>query len=180
MSKKKVESEKESSLSDKKKLALKKKTTSKSSPSKKSVVKKELSSPSKSAPKKATKEVKSTTTKKTDKQKVLVDTIVDGMQEVKGSNITILDLRKITSRVADFYVICHAESGVQVKAIADSVESTVKKKTGEIPFHTEGHQNAEWILIDYVNVVVHVFQTEIRYFYNLELLWADADITKID
>jgi len=121
---------------------------------------------------------KKTTLEKTGVQ-LLVDAAVEGIREVKGKSISILDLRKIKNRVCDFYIICHADSGTQVNAIANSVEVMVKKMIGENPFHAEGRQNSEWILIDYVNVVVHVFQTEARYFYNLEALWADAEVTKI-
>ena len=110
---------------------------------------------------------------------LLVDAAIEGILEVKGKNISVLDLRKLKNRVCDFYVVCHAESKTQVNAIANSVDVIVKKLTDENPYHTEGMQNAEWVLIDYVNVVVHIFQTEARYFYNLEALWADAEVTKV-
>jgi len=110
---------------------------------------------------------------------LLVDTVVEGIQEVKGKDITILDLRGIHNRVCDYYVICQADSSTQVNAIAGSVEVMVKKKIGERPYHSEGFQNSEWILVDYVTVVVHIFQSEVRDFYNLESLWADAEITRI-
>jgi ribosome-associated protein len=110
---------------------------------------------------------------------LLVDAAVDGILEIKGRNISILDLRGIHNRVCDYYIVCQADSSTQVNAIAGSVEVTVKKRIGERPFHTEGFQNSEWILVDYVTVVVHVFQTHIREFYKLEDLWADAEITKI-
>ncbi len=109
----------------------------------------------------------------------LIDAIVDGIQDIKGKNISILDLTDLTNRVCDYYIICQADSSTQVKAIADSVEVTVKKRMNERPYHSEGFQNSEWILVDYVNVVVHVFQSHIREFYNLEALWADAEVTKI-
>lgn len=110
---------------------------------------------------------------------LLVDAAVEGVLEVKGKNIAILDLQSIHNRVCDYYIICQADSSTQVNAIAGSVEEMVKKRIGERPYHTEGFQNSEWILVDYVNVVVHVFQSHIREFYNLEALWADAEITKI-
>jgi ribosome-associated protein len=114
----------------------------------------------------------------TDKQTTdLVDAIIDGMQEKKAKNITIINLTEIENCVADFFVICDADSKVHVEAIADSVDEVVEKTTGERPFHAEGYENAEWILMDYINVVVHVFQKEIRDYYNLEALWADAEIT---
>jgi len=110
---------------------------------------------------------------------LLVDAAVEGILEVKGKNISILDLKKIHNRVCDYYIICQADSSTQVNAIAGSVEVMVKKRVSERPYHTEGFQNSEWILVDYVTVVVHVFQSHIREFYNLEALWADADVTKI-
>jgi ribosome-associated protein len=107
----------------------------------------------------------------------LVDAIVDGMQEKKAKNITIVNLSGIENSVADFFVICEADSKTHVEAIADSVDEIVQKTTNERPFHAEGYENSEWILIDYINVVAHVFQKETRDYYNLEGLWADAEIT---
>ncbi len=107
----------------------------------------------------------------------LVDAIIDGMQEKKAKNITIINLSEIENSVSDFFVICDADSKTHVEAIADSVDEVVQKTTSERPFHAEGFENAEWILMDYINVVVHVFQKEIRDYYNLEALWADAEIT---
>lgn len=105
-------------------------------------------------------------------------TIVHAIQEKKGDNIISLDLRKIPEAVSDFFVICSAGSNTQVKAIADFIEEQVSKVCGEIPFKHEGHQAAQWILIDYVNVVVHVMQTEPRKFYRLEEMWSDAPQTE--
>ncbi len=110
---------------------------------------------------------------------LLVDAAVEGILEVKGRNVAVLDLKSIHNRVCDYYIICQADSSTQVNAIAGAVEEMVKKRIGERPYHTEGFQNSEWILVDYVNVVVHVFQSHIREFYNLEALWADAELTKI-
>lgn len=124
---------------------------------------------------KVKKEVKS----KKSADQLLVDAAVDGILEVKGKNISVLDLRGIINRVCDYYIICQADSSTQVNAIAGSVEVMVKKRIGERPYHTEGFENSEWILVDYVTVVVHVFQSEVRNFYNLESLWADAEITNI-
>lgn len=109
----------------------------------------------------------------------LLDAIVEGMQEKKAKNITIINLTGLENRVADYFVICDADSGTHVNAIADTLEESVMKKTGEKPYHSEGHQNAEWILIDYVNIVAHVFMRETREFYNIEGLWADGKITTI-
>lgn len=109
----------------------------------------------------------------------LLDAIVEGMQEKKAKNITIIDLSGLENRVADYFVICDADSTTHVNAIADTLEESVIKKTGEKPYHSEGHQNAEWILVDYVNIVAHVFMRETREFYNIEGLWADGKITTI-
>ena len=114
-----------------------------------------------------------------DSTQLLADAAVEGILEVKGRNITIMNLKKIHNRVCDYYIICQADSNTQVNAIANAVEEIVKKKTGERPYHSEGFQNSEWILVDYVTVVVHIFQTHIRNFYNLESLWADAEVTEL-
>jgi len=115
-----------------------------------------------------------------DDGKLLAETIVAAMQEKKAKNITIMDLKKIGSRICDYFVICHATSNTQVDAIAHSVEDYVRKNIGEKPWHTEGFENSEWILVDYVDVVAHVFQEEKRSFYNIEELWADADIKEYE
>ena len=100
--------------------------------------------------------------------------IIKAIQEKKGENIISLDLRKIPEAVADFFIICEAASTTQVKAIADSVEEEVKKSCDELPYKHEGRQNYQWVLIDYVNVVVHVMLPENRRFYKLEDMWSDA------
>jgi ribosome-associated protein len=105
-------------------------------------------------------------------------TIIHAIQEKKGDEIISLDLRKIPEAVSDFFIICSAGSNTQAKAIADFVEEQVSKACGEIPFKHEGHQAAQWILIDYVNVVVHVMQAEPRKFYRLEEMWSDAPQTE--
>lgn len=110
---------------------------------------------------------------------ILTDAIVEGILEVKGRNISVLNLKDIHNRVCDYFIICQADSNTQVNAIAGSVEEMVKKLTGERPYRKEGFENSEWILVDYVTVVVHIFQTEVRNFYNLESLWADAEVTEI-
>src|SRR6478736_6536127 len=109
----------------------------------------------------------------------LKDAIIHGMQEKKGNKITILDLRKLKSAMADYFIICHATSDKQVNAIADSVEEIVRKQTGEKPWHVEGAEQSEWILLDYFDVVVHVFKEEKRDFYGIEELWGDAEITVV-
>jgi len=104
------------------------------------------------------------------------EVIVQGIQEKKGNDIVRLDLRNIHSSVADYFVVTHAESSTQVKAIANSVEEEVFKALGIEPFRKEGLQNAEWILLDYFDVVVHIFKTDKREFYGIEDLWGDAEM----
>lgn len=110
-----------------------------------------------------------------DEGRKLAESVVNGILEKKGQNLRWLDLRNIENAVCDYFIICEGTSRTQVEAIADSVETTVKKETGQRPYRSEGWENALWILIDYVNVVVHVFEPETRHFYNLESLWADAE-----
>ena len=105
---------------------------------------------------------------------VLCNTIVEGMQENKAKDIVVLDLRGITSAVTDFFVICSGESSTQVEGISNSVTRHTRKELEERPWHQEGKTNSEWILLDYVNVVAHIFYKDARSFYDLEDLWADA------
>ncbi len=100
--------------------------------------------------------------------------ITKAIQDKKGENIISMDLRKIPEAVADFFVICEATSTTQVKAIADYIEVMVKENCGENPYHHEGHSAMQWIIVDYINVVVHIFQPETRKFYKLEDMWSDA------
>jgi ribosome-associated protein len=104
----------------------------------------------------------------------ILKVIINAIQDKKGEHIVSLDLRKIPEAVADFFIICEASSSVQVRAIADWVEESVKKQCGEPPYKHEGHSASQWVLIDYVNVVVHVFQSETRKFYRLEEMWSDG------
>lgn len=113
------------------------------------------------------------TKKKNDSEK-LAQTIVKAIQEKKGSRIKLMDLRKLDAAVTDFFVICHAQSDTQVDAIYRSIDEVVKKELGFDAFHIEGTDYSNWILLDYVDVVAHVFKEEIRDFYKLEDLWADA------
>ncbi len=106
----------------------------------------------------------------------ILNTIIHSIQEKKGERLVSLDLRKIPEAVADFFVICEATNNIQLKAIADFVETDVKKKCGELPYKHEGRQSQQWILIDYVNVVVHIMLPEPRKFYQLEEMWNDAPI----
>lgn len=103
----------------------------------------------------------------------LFKTILKAIQDKKGDKIVSLDLRKIDEAVADFFILCEAKSYVQIKAIADYIEEQVGKETGEKPYHVE--QGPQWTLMDYVNIVVHIFDHEHRKFYDLESLWNDAD-----
>jgi len=112
-------------------------------------------------------------------REILIETIVQAMEDKKGKELSILDFTKLPGRVCDSFVICHGTSRTQAEALSDNVITEVKKNTGLNPWHKEGFENAEWILIDYSDVVVHIFQQERRKFYNLEQLWADAEITKI-
>ena len=104
----------------------------------------------------------------------LVDAVVQGMQEVKAKDIVHLDLREVPNTVCDHFIICHGDSSTQVEAIARSVEKQVLLLVQEKPWHTEGREQAGWILLDYVDVVVHVFLRETRAFYALDQLWSDA------
>lgn len=110
-----------------------------------------------------------------DEGRILAESVVNGILEKKGHNVRWLDLRNIENSVCDYFIICEGNSNTQVEAIADSVEETVKKETAQRPYRSEGWENALWILIDYINVVVHVFERDTRQFYNLESLWADAE-----
>lgn len=116
------------------------------------------------------------TSKQPEESKRITEVIVHGMQEKKAKDIVSLDLRNISSSVSDFFVVCHADSSTQVKAIADSVEDEMMKAFGEEPWHKEGFQNSEWILLDFVSVVVHIFRTEKREHYGVEDLWGDAEV----
>jgi ribosome-associated protein len=109
----------------------------------------------------------------------LIAVIIQGIEEVKGEDIQLLDLRDIENTVCDYFIICSGNSNTQVKAIAGSVQKLVSKQVRDKPWHIEGENNAEWILMDYVNVAVHVFQKQIRDYYDIESLWGDAKITEI-
>ncbi|MAP79722.1 MAG: ribosome silencing factor [Aequorivita sp.] len=110
----------------------------------------------------------------------LITQIITGIEDVKGQDIEILDLREIENTVCDYFIICNGTSNTQVNAIVNSVQRSVSKTLKENPWHVEGSDNSEWILMDYVHVVVHVFQKHIREFYDIEGLWGDAKTVKID
>ncbi len=109
----------------------------------------------------------------------LVNCIIDGIQDVKGKNVVKLDMRELKQSVADFFIICSGESSTQVEGIYNSVVRKTRKDLKEKPWHTEGAINAQWILLDYIDVVVHVFYRDRREFYNLEDLWADSIRTDV-
>ena len=118
--------------------------------------------------------------KKKSSTEILSDEIIAAMQDKKAKEPVIIDFAKLNNSIADLFIICHGTSRTHAETIADHVIMDVKKKTGEIPKHKEGFENAEWILIDYTDIMVHVFQETPRKFYNLEQLWADAEITRIE
>lgn len=186
-----------------KKKAPAKKSSVKVKPKAKAATKKPVAKPAKKPVSKPTKKVVSKPTKKAvakpakkviavaakakpvapkvkDEGQLLAESVIRGILEKKGQNVRLLDLRGIETAVCDYFIICEGGSNTQVEAIADSVEDTVKKELAQRPYRSEGWENALWILIDYVNVVVHVFERETRYFYNLESLWADAEEIKVD
>lgn len=110
----------------------------------------------------------------------LTKAIIRGMQEKKATEIVLMDLREARNAVADFFVICSGTSDKQLSAIADSVTEETSKELGEEPWHLEGRQNKEWMLLDYINVVVHIFKKDKRSFYALEKLWGDAELKHIE
>ena len=116
---------------------------------------------------------------KKDSDNQLINKIIFGIENVKGEKINKLDLRELDNTPCDYFIVCSGNSNTQVSAIVNSILKTVSKALHEKPFHTEGLNNAEWVLIDYVNVVVHVFQNQIREFYNIEELWGDAKSAQI-
>ncbi len=110
----------------------------------------------------------------------LIALIIAGVEEVKGVDINLLDLREIDNTVCDYFVICNGTSNTHVNAIVSSIQKTVSKAIKDKPWHIEGSDNAEWVLMDYVNVVVHVFQKHVREFYDIEGLWGDAKVTLVE
>lgn len=110
----------------------------------------------------------------------LITQIIQGIEDIKGQDIEILDLREIENTVCDYFIICNGTSNTQVNAIVNSIQKSVSKSLREKPWHIEGSENAEWILMDYIDVVVHVFQKHIREFYDIEGLWGDAKSVKIE
>lgn len=118
-------------------------------------------------------------TKKQASTDELISVIIKGIDDVKGEDIQLLDLREIDNTVCDYFVICSGNSNTQVNAISGSIQKIVSKELKDKPWHVEGQGNAEWVLMDYVNVVVHIFQKQVREYYDIESLWGDAKITQI-
>jgi len=118
--------------------------------------------------------------KKADGTEILIESIVKGIFDKKGEDVVKIDLRKLEIRIADYFIICNAPSKTQVDSISYSVEDTVRKEAGEKPIHFEGLENCFWVLLDYGDVIVHIFQDEYRKFYSLESLWADANIVRLN
>ena len=112
--------------------------------------------------------------KKAESGAIMAEIAVKGMQEKKAKSIVKIDLRKLNLSIADYFIVCHAESDKQIDAIADSVEDEIRKATGEKPFSREGFRVSEWIILDYIDVVIHIFNREKRNFYDLEALWSDG------
>ena len=112
--------------------------------------------------------------------KKIIEAVLEGIRKIKGKDIIIIDLNTIHHTECGYFVICHGTSTTQVGSIAQSVEETVEKITGIKAWHTEGYRNSVWILLDYEDIVVHIFHEKTRTFYNLEGLWADAKIEKAD
>ncbi|GAB4235022.1 MAG: ribosome silencing factor [Ekhidna sp.] len=110
----------------------------------------------------------------------LSDWVVEGMLEKKAMDVVVMDLREVKHAIADYFVICSGNSDTQIDAISDSIEEQIHKRSKQNPWKREGQQNKEWILLDYVDVVAHVFNKEKRLFYGLEELWGDAKITRIN
>ena len=111
---------------------------------------------------------------------LLLTHIIKGIEDVKGNDIVLMDLREIENTVCDYFVICSGNSNTQVNAIVNSIQKVVSKSLKDKPWHIEGTDNAEWVLMDYVDIVVHVFQKQTREFYDIESLWGDAKTTPIE
>lgn len=117
---------------------------------------------------------------KKDQVDQLITYIIQGIEDVKGNQIEIIDLREIENTVCDYFIVCSGNSNTQVDAIESSVRKVVSKALQDKPWHVEGLENSQWVLMDYVDVVVHIFQKQIREYYDIESLWGDAKITSIE
>jgi len=118
-------------------------------------------------------------TKKTNTDALLAH-IIEGIEEVKGEDINILDLRDIENNVCQYFVVCSGNSNTQVRAISSSVQKVVSKALHEKPWHVEGQETSEWVLMDFVDIVVHIFQKQTRSHYDIESLWGDAKQTLVE
>jgi ribosome-associated protein len=118
--------------------------------------------------------------KKKSPTEILSEVIAEALLDKKAKDPVLMNFSHLNSSICDAFIVCHGTSVTQVEALADHVLNEVKKKTGQNPWHKEGFENAEWILIDYADIIVHIFQESRRSFYNLEQLWADAEITRLD
>ena len=110
---------------------------------------------------------------------ILLNNIINSIQEVKGDEVCTIDLRNVENNFCSYFVICNGTSNTHVNSIVGSIQKKISKELKEKPYNTEGEENAEWVLIDYVDIVVHVFQKNVRSYYKLEELWGDALINKI-
>lgn len=119
-------------------------------------------------------------TKEKEETDKILDAILEGIKKIKGKEIAIIDLNTVNHSECGYFVICHGTSTTQANSIAMSVEETVKEELGISAWHRDGYRNSIWILVDYGDIMVHVFQEEYREFYNLEGLWADAKMTKLE
>lgn len=119
-------------------------------------------------------------TKQVNQSQIIRDVAIKGIQELKGEDVVCIDMSVVENAVCEYFIICTGTSNTHVNAIAESVKDEVRTAIDEKPWHSEGFGNAEWVILDYINTVVHVFKEEAREFYNLEGLWADAKITKIE
>lgn len=117
--------------------------------------------------------------KKNNNNDELLSKIIEGIENVKGENIEVLDLRDIENTPCQYFVICDGNSNTQVQAISGSIQKTVSKQLRDKPWHIEGAEQAEWILMDYIHVVVHIFQKHVREYYKIEELWGDAKSMKL-
>lgn len=109
----------------------------------------------------------------------LTELAIKALQEKKGHDIVSLDLRELKTSITDMFIVCHGDSTTQVEALARSAEEIIYKETGENPVYKEGSENAQWILLDYINVVIHIFLREYRDYYGIERLWADAQVRQV-
>ncbi len=121
-----------------------------------------------------TKEGRKHTIRKLNKNSRIFKTIIRSIQDKKGENVVSIDLRKIPEAISDYFIICEADSSIQVRAIADHVEKEIREKLKEKPYEKEGLSTSKWVILDYINIVVHIFHPETRQFYCLEDMWSDA------